>query len=47
MNLITNRDIQSYKSGNVIKSLNDKWLKTNPIPLTDAAEIEKILLQAW
>ena len=27
--------------------LNDKWLKTNPIPLTDAAEIEKILLQAW
>lgn len=27
--------------------LNDKWLETNPIPLTDASEIEKILLQAW
>ncbi len=27
--------------------LNDKWLETNPIPLTDAAEIERILLKAW
>ncbi len=27
--------------------LNDKWLETNPIPLTNASEIEKILLQAW
>ncbi|OUU75755.1 MAG: hypothetical protein CBC29_02180 [Methylococcaceae bacterium TMED69] len=27
--------------------LNDKWLGTNPVPLTDATEIEKILLRAW
>ena len=27
--------------------LNDKWLGTNPVPLTDATEIEKILLKAW